>query len=225
MKPVVPVKAPPRWDDIDLVLLDMDGTLLDKHFDDHFWEEYVPEQYALAHGMSREEAKGKLMKRYRAQEGTLNWTNLDYWSGELGLDIPALKEQVDHLIAVHPFVPDFLMGVRGAGKKVCLVTNAHGKTLDLKMRKTSLGGMFHAVYTSQELGAPKEDRRFWEALRRRMGFDPARTFLAEDTLSVLEAAWRFKIRYLVHILKSSSARPPGKSGRFYSIETFKEIIP
>ena len=44
MKPVVPVKAPPRWDDIDLVLLDMDGTLLDKHFDDHFWEEYVPER-------------------------------------------------------------------------------------------------------------------------------------------------------------------------------------
>jgi len=225
MRPIAPLKSPPRWDHIDLVLLDMDGTLLDKHFDDHFWEEYVPEQYALAHGMSLEEAKGKLMPRYRAQEGTLNWTNLDYWSGELGLDIPALKEQVGHLIAVHPFVPDFLTGVREAGKRVCLVTNAHGKTLDLKMERTSLGGMFHAVFTSQELGAPKEDLRFWVALRREMMFDPARTFLAEDTVSVLETAWRFKIRYLVHILKPSSARPAGKPGRFYSVETFKAIIP
>jgi putative hydrolase of the HAD superfamily len=25
------------WNDIDTVLLDMDGTLLDRHFDDHFW--------------------------------------------------------------------------------------------------------------------------------------------------------------------------------------------
>lgn len=225
MKPVVPVKAPPQWDDIDLVLLDMDGTLLDKYFDDHFWEEYVPEQYAMVHGMSLEEAKGKLMPRYRAQEGSLNWTDLDYWSGQLGLDIPALKEQVDHLIAVHPFVPDFLKAVRGAGKKVVLVTNAHGKTLDLKMEKTLLGGMFHAVYTSRELGAPKEEQAFWEALRQEMRFDPARTFLAEDTVSVLEAAWRFGVRYLVHILKSSSARPPGKSGRFFAIETFRDIIP
>ena len=225
MKVALPDNAPPRWDEIDLVLLDMDGTLLDKHFVDHFWEEYVPGQYALARGISLEEAKGKLMPRYRAQEGTLNWTNLDYWSAELGLDIPVLKEQVNHLIAVHPFVPDFLKGVNEAGKEVCLVTNAHGKTLDLKMEKTSLGNMFHHIFTSQELGAPKEDLRFWKALQGRMEFDPARTLLAEDTVSVLETARRFKIAYLVQILKSSSARPPARSGQFYSIETFKEIIP
>ena len=34
------------WDDITWVLLDMDGTLLDKHFDDYFWETLVPEEYA-----------------------------------------------------------------------------------------------------------------------------------------------------------------------------------
>jgi len=32
--------------DIKFVLLDMDGTLLDRYFDDYFWEHLVPEKYA-----------------------------------------------------------------------------------------------------------------------------------------------------------------------------------
>ena len=35
------------WHEIDWVLLDMDGTLLDKHFDDYFWETLV--QIGRAH--------------------------------------------------------------------------------------------------------------------------------------------------------------------------------
>jgi len=31
--------------DIKYVLLDMDGTLLDKYFDDYFWEHLLPERY------------------------------------------------------------------------------------------------------------------------------------------------------------------------------------
>ncbi|MGD8938682.1 MAG: haloacid dehalogenase, partial [Gammaproteobacteria bacterium] len=33
------------WTQIDTVLLDMDGTLLDLHFDNHFWREHVPLRY------------------------------------------------------------------------------------------------------------------------------------------------------------------------------------
>lgn len=216
---------PPDWNRIDVVFLDMDGTLLDKHFDDHFWEEFVPERYAEMHGLSVPEAKEKLLTHYRAHEGTLNWTDLDFWSEKLGLDIPALKRQVDHLIAVHPYVLPFLDAVRREGKDVYLVTNAHAKTLDLKMKKTSMAGKFHGIFTSHELGAPKEERTCWEALRDRTGFDPDRTLLADDTLAVLETAARFGIRYLVHVAKSSSARPADHSDRFYSIGTFREIMP
>ena len=40
-----------NWNDIDTVLLDMDGTLLDRHFDDHFWLDHVPKRYADRYGM------------------------------------------------------------------------------------------------------------------------------------------------------------------------------
>jgi putative hydrolase of the HAD superfamily len=42
--------APLPWHDIDTVLLDMDGTLLDLHFDNHFWLEHLPQRYAELHG-------------------------------------------------------------------------------------------------------------------------------------------------------------------------------
>jgi HAD superfamily hydrolase (TIGR01509 family) len=216
---------PPHWPSINTVLLDMDGTLLDKHFDDHFWEKYVPSQYAVLHRITVDEAEEKLMQLYRTQEETLNWTDLDYWSRQLGLDIPALKKQVDHLISVHPNVVPFLDAVRRRGKRICLVTNAHGKTLDLKMEKTALAGLFHDIVTSHEIGMPKEEPRFWEGLRQRIHFEPHRTLLAEDTEAVLVSAAAYGITYLIHIAKSSSAKPARLSDRFYSVETFGEIMP
>lgn len=37
------------WNAIDTVLLDMDGTLLDLHFDNHFWLQHLPQRYAEHH--------------------------------------------------------------------------------------------------------------------------------------------------------------------------------
>jgi putative hydrolase of the HAD superfamily len=105
------------------------------------------------------------------------------------------------------------------------VTNAHGKTLELKMEKTALAGLFHDIVTSHEIGMPKEEPRFWEGLRQRIPFEPDMTLLAEDTEAVLVSAASYGIAYLVHIAKSSSAMPARVSNRFYSVRTFKEIMP
>jgi len=40
------------WSKINCVFLDLDGTLLDLHFDNHFWLEYVPRCYAEKHDLS-----------------------------------------------------------------------------------------------------------------------------------------------------------------------------
>jgi putative hydrolase of the HAD superfamily len=220
-----PAALAPHWNAIDTVLLDMDGTLLDKHFDDHFWEEYVPQKFAEANDLCARQARTELLARFQSIEGTLNWTNLDFWSGQLGLDIPFLKTQVDHLIDVHPFVVPFLDRVKEVGKSLVLVTNAHGKTLDLKMEKTALAGKFDQIFTSHDLGAPKEDQAFWETLSGELDFSPERTMLGEDTEACLASAARFGIRYLVFVSRSSSAKPASTSNEFFNIETFKEIMP
>ena len=213
------------WNHIDTVLLDMDGTLLDRRFDDHFWLEHVPRTYAAKHGLPLAETKERLYRMFRSQERTLNWTDLDYWSERLGLDIPLLKLEVDHLIAVHPFVVEFLLFLRRNAKGVHLVTNAHGKTLALKMKKTRLGSYFDTIVSAHDLGLPKEDVAFWGKLQQRLPYDPDRTMLGEDSETNLDTARQFGIRYLVYVSRFSSAIPPVPSPQFFSINYFSELLP
>jgi putative hydrolase of the HAD superfamily len=214
-----------NWNDIDTVLLDMDGTLLDRHFDDHFWLEHLPKRYSAKHSIPLEAAKGKLYAMFRSQENSLNWTDLDYWSEQLGLDIPMLKLEIDHLIAVHPDVIEFLEFLRRAGKGVHLVTNAHGKTLSLKMNKTLLGPYFDTIVSAHDLGLPKEEAAFWSTLQDKVPFDPARTMLGEDSETNLGTAAAYGIRHLIFVSSSSSSLPPKASTRFTSVQTFAELIP
>ncbi len=212
------------WADIDTVLLDMDGTLLDKYFDDYFWEEYVPKIFAEENQLEPEEARKILLGRYQRVENTLQWTDLDYWSEQLELDIPELKCKVDHLIQVHPYVLDFLKFVNDIGKQVHLVTNAHSKTLAIKMRKTTIGPWFSKIICAEEVGEAKEQPIFWTKLEKMLGFDKKRTLLADDTTKVLQSARTYGMQELIYVARPSSRRPTAFSDEFASIVYFKELI-
>lgn len=213
------------WYNIDTILLDMDGTLLDRHFDDHFWLEHVPKRWAAHFDVPLKQAREQLYAQFRSQERTLNWTDLDYWSDRLGLDIPQLKLEVEHLIAIHPGVIEFLTWARQHGKQLWLVTNAHSKTLDIKLKKTRLGGWLDGIISAHQVGLPKEEPKFWENLQRFVHYDPARTLLGEDTEANLETARLYGIHYLIYISRPSSALTPQPSRHFPSIEYFNRLIP
>ncbi len=212
------------WQQIDTVLLDMDGTLLDLHFDNHFWLEYVPQRYAEARGLEYAEAKDQLMARYKSIEGTLEWYCVDHWSRELGLDIALLKAEVEHLIQVHPHVVDFLDQLMCAGKRRVLVTNAHQKALALKMERTRLAGFFDHIVTAHDLGLPKEDPAFWDKLQALEPFDRERTLFVDDSPSVLASARGYGIRWLLAILKPDSKGPLREAGEIPAIHDFSEVM-
>ena len=216
------VKIP--MNDIKFVLLDMDGTLLDRYFDDYFWEHLVPEKYAERQNITFGKAKEELIKRYKIHEGTLNWTDLDFWSRELDLDIPALKEQIKHLIEVHPHVEDFLKMLKRQKKKVFLVTNAHYKAVDLKLKKTRLGKYFDSVLSSFDAGYPKESLKFWKEAEKRLGFDRNRTLFIDDTHEILKTAKKYGVKYILYKARSNSKIKPKKSDEFSYIFDFNELI-
>ena len=210
--------------EIKFILLDMDGTLLDLYFDDYFWGHLVPEKYAEKHDMSFGTAKDFLYKTYKSHERTLNWCDIDFWSRELRLDIPALKEQIRHLIEVHPHVIDFLKMVRRDKKKVFLVTNAHFKTVKIKFRKTQIGKYFDSVLCSFDVGYPKESIEFWPKAQRRLKFDKESTLFIDDTEDVLVTAKDFGIKYLLFKASASSKAYPKKSSKFIAIHDFRELM-
>lgn len=212
------------WRNITSVFLDMDGTLLDLNFDNHFWLEFVPLRYARQLGLSLEEARERLVPRFRATEGRLEWYCLDYWSEQLNLDIAGMKAEIAGLIAVLPHVTEFLDYLRNQGKRVVLVTNAHPKSLGLKMERTCLKAFFDQIVSSHALGYPKEDPAFWEHLQAIEPFEPAHTLLVDDSLAVLHSARCYGIAHRIAVRKNDSSRPPRDITEFPAIHDFRELM-
>jgi putative hydrolase of the HAD superfamily len=213
------------WTTIETVLLDMDGTLLDLHYDNHFWLEHVPRRYAEYHGLEFEHAKAQLFERFARHSGTLNWYCTDFWSSELALDIIALKHEVAHLIAVRPDVPQFLDAVRASGRRLVLVTNAHPKSLGMKMQHTGLEKYFDALISSHQVGLPKEHRDFWAGLQKLETFDPTTTLFVDDSLPVLRSAQTCGIAQLLAICNPDSRQAHKDCAGFAAIASFAEVMP
>ena len=212
------------WQQIETVFLDMDGTLLDLHFDNHFWQEHVPLRYAEKHSLGVDAAKTALFPRFRAAEGTIDWYCVDYWSRELDMDISALKREVEHLIQVHPHVAEFLELLNTTGKRVALLTNAHQKVIELKMATTGLAKHFDHLICSHAFQVPKEDPRFWPKLAKADQFDPQTTLFVDDSLPVLRAARNFGIRHLRAVCLPDTRSPRRDTAEFAGIDSFDELL-
>jgi len=213
------------WGHYDTVLLDMDGTLLDLRFDNYFWQELIPARYASLNGLAHEEAVAVLAPRFAAVRGTLEWYCLDHWSRELGLDVAALKREVEDHIDFLPDVQEFLLAVRALGKRAVLVTNAHRGSLSLKLARTGLDRFLDALHSSHDIGLPKEDPEFWGRLCAIEPFAPQRTLLVDDSLPVLRAAHAWGIGRVIAVLRPDSSRPASPAGDFHGVHSVADLLP
>ena len=100
-------EAPP-WRDIDTVMFDMDGTLLDLQFDNYFFLQVIPETYAEINSISKEKSLLIIKRLYHEVQGTLKWYSIDYWTEQLKIDMPRLKRSVVNKISIRPNVELFL---------------------------------------------------------------------------------------------------------------------
>jgi putative hydrolase of the HAD superfamily len=197
----------PDWARIDTVCLDMDGTVLDLEFDNHFWLELLPQRYAERHGLSLDDTLERLRPRFAAKQGTLAWYCVDHWSAELALDLPAMKQELRGRIRFLPGALEFLEAVRATGRRLLLTTNAHPISLAIKSAETSLAGRFDALVSSHEYGAPKESSQFWARLVETHAIDPSRTLFVDDSEAVLDAARAAGVAEVWRILRPDSTRP------------------
>jgi putative hydrolase of the HAD superfamily len=203
-----PTPAAIDWQQIDTVLLDLDGTLLDLAYDTFIWLTEVPRLYAANRGLTLAAAQQQLAPKFRAWRGKLEWYCIDFWSRELDLDIAQMHHAAADRIAWLPGAREFLFGLRTRGKRAVLCTNSHPTILAIKDRRAGVLGLMDAGFSSHQFGAPKEDSHFWQALRAVVPFDPARTLFVDDSLPVLAAARRAGVRWLAQVIQPDSSQAP-----------------
>ncbi|UJS24653.1 GMP/IMP nucleotidase [Thiothrix winogradskyi] len=213
-----------NWHEINTVFLDMDGTLLDLHFDNHFWLEHLPVRLAEQRGTTPEEVRAYLHARYTEMEGTLDWYCLDYWQNHLEADLVAMKHEIADRIAIRAHVERFLESLRERGKRVVLLTNAHQKSMGLKFGYVVLEHYFDHIITSHSLGLPKEHPDFWQKLSEVEVFDPAHSLFIDDNLHVLRAAKAHGVKHLLAIHQPDSQQPPKDTQEFTAVECYTQLL-
>ena len=213
-----------NWNTIDTVLLDMDGTILDLHFDNYFWQEYIPQRYAENHSLTLDQAKAELKPRFTQAYGKLEWYCLDYWGKELNLDIMAMKREITHLISFRPHAQLFLQKLKDMGKQVVMITNAHRGSLSLKLEYLPMAHYFDKLISSHDYGYPKESPAFWQSLETEINLDKTKALFIDDNAHILDSAKHYGIAYLLAISYPDSQLGAWETGNYQAVNDFRELI-
>ena len=166
-----------------------------------------------------------MQSKSAAVHGTLAWYSIDYWQAELKLDIPRLKGLITDKIRLRPGAEQLLKALVAEGKQVLLVTNAHPISLKLKMQYVSIEKYFEQLISSHQLKKAKENDGFWESLQQLFSYDPTRTTLFDDNLSVLRQAHQEGVAHLRAIKQPDSQQPSLPVAEFPQVEYFGLIAP
>ena len=214
-----------KWNDIDTVLLDMDGTLLDLNYDNVLWNERLPERYATHHGVTTHDGTKTLERHFAETRHTIEHYCLDYWARFTELDMLSLHRELMHLIRYRPHAEAFLDRLKATGRRAVLVTNAHRGSLSIKDELTGLTGRLDHAFSAHDFRAPKESAEFWIRLADALPFDSSRTVLIDDNAAVLAAAEQHGVSQLLTVSQPDSARPPRSELAHAAFNGFDEIMP
>ncbi|NMP16006.1 GMP/IMP nucleotidase [Thalassotalea sp. Y01] len=212
------------WANINTVLLDMDGTILDLHFDNYFWQQHLPKRYAQSQGISVSAAQDFLAQKYCDVEGTISWYCLDYWAEQINMPITDIKREVDHLIRLRDDAHDFMQALRKSGRRVILVTNAHPGSLSLKVEKTALDKYFDRLISCHQYGVSKESQSLWQQLQQDVGFDKQHTLFVDDSTPILDAAKTFGIGHLLAVANPDSKQASRQIDDYPFITDYRVLL-
>ncbi|EFP0184948.1 GMP/IMP nucleotidase [Escherichia coli] len=213
------------WQDVDTVLLDMDGTLLDLAFDNYFWQKLVPETWGAKNGVTPQEAMEYMRQQYHDVQHTLNWYCLDDWSEQLGLDIYAMTTEMGPRAVLREDTIPFLEALKASGKQRILLTNAHPHNLAVKLEHTGLDAHLDLLLSTHTFGYPKEDQRLWHAVAEATGLKAERTLFIDDSEAILDAAAQFGIRYCLGVTNPDSGIAEKQYQRHPSLNDYRRLIP
>lgn len=212
------------WDSIDTVLLDMDGTLLDLHFDYYFWTVHLPKKYCQIHHAELSEITRYIASRLEEKQGQLEWYSTDYWSDQFQLNIIQAQEEMKHLISERAQVLEFLGLLGNMQKNRTLITNSDRPSINLKFANCAIQPLLDRVISSQDYSAAKEQQEFWHQLQAHIDFNPDTALFIDDSESVLDSAQQFGIKSLLSIKEPISSQLRQVDSKYPMVDNFMHLF-
>jgi len=186
--------------DIDCMLVDMDGVILDNTYDNNFWQNQIPGVISKNKNISFEDAKRLAIQIFNYKKNTKDWYDVDYWSNMLNVDIEAEKRSSISFdrIQLYEGVTETLNKLKD-NFRLILITNAHRKTLNIKLEKYDLNPYFENMICAHELHYVKENIQLWYMLKSRFKLDYTKTLLIEDTINNIKVGLSAGISQAVYL--------------------------
>ena len=111
------------------------GYRYDTKYDNYFWQSYIPKIYAQRKNITNEDAINVTHAIFNYKRKTKDWYDIDYWSNILNIDIAEEKKKSENIrkMSLIEGSLDALKQLKNNGNNLYLITNAHRKTLEIKL--------------------------------------------------------------------------------------------
>lgn len=199
------------------ILSDLDGVILDQHYDRKFWQSWLPEHVAKQTNQSIKKIQIEIQLKIDGQKGTLNSYDLNYWDDLLKVDcMEVIKEKEEK--------PSFLKGSLEALQKLSalknpkhILTNGDPRLQEYKAEAQNFLQFFDSIFYSMHTGYPKEQKEFWALARQNLNLDFKDSIFIDDDFKVVTAAVKAGVKTVIWI-------SPGKNRILQNgVKTFSSL--
>ena len=204
MAPEAPVRA------LSAVIFDLDGVLVDSEI---WWDE-VRQEYAVVHGRTWTlDDRAAVMGANSHQWSATMASRLDLPFGPAEIERAIVDEMVRRYRDLPPpLIPGAVETVRRlvATVPLAVASSAHPAVIRSALAATGLADTFKVVVSSDEVEHGKPEPDVYLEAARRLGVNPARCVVVEDSLNGVLAARRAG---MVAVLVPNGSVPPAPGAR------------
>ena len=172
---------------IDYILLDIDGVILDQDFDNKFWQDFVPNEYAIKNKLDIKKAKLLFQKESDKTKGSIDWYDLHYWEKKFDLDLIAIAKNYADEISLLPKSLETIKKLKKT-KKIIYLTNCDPRLVRVKDEVCNFLQYADGWLSSIEINSIKENIWYWRHAVQTFQLIPQRCLFVDDNYEIVMQA-------------------------------------